>query len=86
MSAGATSDLCCAQAFIGLDRFEDAGNVEDITQAIGHLESVVSSVTPVGDIVGATSGLLGDLYARRFKCTANVKDINLAISHHQKAV
>ncbi|KDR76740.1 hypothetical protein GALMADRAFT_1328675 [Galerina marginata CBS 339.88] len=68
-------------------RFDDMGNVEDITQAIEHMESVVSSViTPYIYSDGTLSGILGGLYARRFEHSANVQDIDSAISNHQKAV
>ncbi|KDR76801.1 hypothetical protein GALMADRAFT_1328734 [Galerina marginata CBS 339.88] len=68
-------------------RFDDMGNVADITQAIEHMESAVSSViTPYIDSYGTLSGILGGLYARRFEYTANVQDIDSAIRHDQNAV
>ncbi|KDR76746.1 hypothetical protein GALMADRAFT_1328691 [Galerina marginata CBS 339.88] len=76
------SDLRCAAEFIC--RFEDTGSVEDITQAIEHMESVVSSV--IIENFGELSNALGRLYALRFECTVNVQDIDCAISHHQNAV
>ncbi|KAF8811437.1 hypothetical protein BYT27DRAFT_7134005 [Phlegmacium glaucopus] len=59
-------------------RFDETGNIDDVTQAIFHYETAVS---PVSWFNG-----LGNSYLRRLKCTGDLQDIDHAISHHQTAV
>ncbi|KAF8962055.1 CHAT domain-containing protein [Flammula alnicola] len=85
---GAMSDWRCAissaQAFER--RFEETGNIDDITQVISHYESAVSSVPPGLDILPTISNILGNSYLSRFKRTGDLEDNDRAISYHQSAV
>ncbi|KAF8817645.1 hypothetical protein BYT27DRAFT_7125939 [Phlegmacium glaucopus] len=83
----AVSDLrkAIARAQTFWRRFEETGNVDDITQAIFHYETAVSSMPGV-NVLPAISYKLGNSYLRRFKHTGDLQDIDHAISHHQYAV
>ncbi|KAF8810544.1 hypothetical protein BYT27DRAFT_7240700 [Phlegmacium glaucopus] len=90
LALGAISDLDRAiSAIISAEaferRFEETGNVDDITQVISHYETAVSSMPGVG-VLPAISNNLGNSYARRFKRTGDIQDIDHAISHHQNTV
>ncbi|KAF8813255.1 TPR-like protein [Phlegmacium glaucopus] len=65
--------------------FEETGNIDDITQAISHYETAVSSIPSV-NVLPAVCNNLGNLYLYRFECTGDFQDIDHAISHHQNAV
>ncbi|KAF8962051.1 CHAT domain-containing protein [Flammula alnicola] len=88
LGLGAVSDfrraMSSAEAF--LRRFEETGNVDDITQAISHYESAVSSLPPGLDVLPVVSYNLGNSYTHRFERTGDLEDIDRAISHHQRAV
>ncbi|KAF8817652.1 hypothetical protein BYT27DRAFT_7152779 [Phlegmacium glaucopus] len=87
VALGAISDLrnavTSAQTF--LRRFEETGNVDDITQVIFHYETAVSSMPGI-NILPAISYNLGNSYLDRFQRTGDLQDIELAISHHQNTV
>ncbi|KAF8962059.1 CHAT domain-containing protein [Flammula alnicola] len=76
--------ISSAQAFER--RFEETGNIDDITQVISHYESAVSSVPPGLDMLPAISNNLGNSYLSRFKRTGDLQDNDRAISHHQSVV
>ncbi|KAF8815812.1 hypothetical protein BYT27DRAFT_7238250 [Phlegmacium glaucopus] len=69
-------------------RFEETGNVDDITQVISLYERALAiSLIPPGLPVNPTISYdLGNSYAHRFECTRNLQDLERAISHHQSAV
>ncbi|KAF8797480.1 hypothetical protein BYT27DRAFT_7179347 [Phlegmacium glaucopus] len=87
---GAISGLCIAltsaEAF--QRRFEETGNVEDITQVICHYETAFSTLSSIPglNIHHAISNNLGNSYLCRFERTGDLQDIDYAISHHQNSV